>query len=99
LGVKVGRPEVREVVVEVTPRMDRVGPHYKKDATRIQAYLESQDPQDLGEILERDGQLEVEELIITPDFLQTRKEVVGRTGEKVHLIQVEELGLVLEIQV
>jgi valyl-tRNA synthetase len=99
LKVEVGRPEVQEVVVEVTPRMDRVGPHFKKDAPKIVAYLQSQEPQQLGEILETEGQLEVDDLILTPDFLQTRKEVVGKTGEKVHIIQVEELDLVVEIQV
>jgi valyl-tRNA synthetase len=99
LQVMVGRPEVQEVVVEVTPRMDRVGPHFKRDAPKIVAYLESQDPQELGEALERDGQLDVEGLVLTPDFLQTRKEVVGKTGEKVNIIQVEELDLVVEIQV
>ena len=99
LQVEVGRPEVQEVVVEVTPRMDRVGPHFKRDAPTIVAYLQNQDPQELGETLEREGQLMVEELIITPEFLQTRKEVVGKTGEKVDIIQVEELDLVVEIQV
>ena len=99
LKVELGRPEVQEVVVEVTPRMDRVGPHFKKDAPKIVAYLQSQDPQQLGEALEREGQLEVEGLVITPDFLQTRKDVVGKTGEKVNLIQVDDLDLVVEIQV
>ncbi|MDD1763917.1 MAG: valine--tRNA ligase [Methanobacteriaceae archaeon] len=99
LKVEVGPPEVQEVLVEVTPRMDRVGPHFKKDAPKIVAYLQSQEPQQLGEILETEGQLEVDDLILTPDFLQTRKDVVGKTGEKVHIIQVEELDLVVEIQV
>jgi valyl-tRNA synthetase len=99
LQMEVGRPEVQEVVVEVTPRMDRVGPHFKGDAPKIVAYLESQDPQELGETLKSEGQLETEGLIITPDFLKIRKEVVGKTGEKVHLIQVEELDLVVEVQV
>jgi valyl-tRNA synthetase len=81
LKLEVGRPEVQEVVVEVTPRMDRVGPHFKGDAPKIVAYLASQEPQELGETLEREGQLETEGLTITREFLQTRKEVVGKTGE------------------
>ncbi|MEG3224089.1 MAG: valine--tRNA ligase [Methanobacteriales archaeon Met13] len=92
-----GRPEIQEVVVEVTPHMDKVGPYFKGDAPKIVAYLSSQDPAVLGEILEKEGQLDVEGLTLTPEFLQLRKEVVGKTGEKVEIIQIAELDLVVEI--
>ncbi|MDP3065934.1 MAG: valine--tRNA ligase, partial [Methanobacteriaceae archaeon] len=92
-----GRPEIQEVVVEVIPHMDKVGPYFKGDAPKIVAYLSSQDPTVLGEILEKEGQLDVEGLTLTPEFLQLRKEVVGKTGEKVEIIQIEELDLVVEI--
>jgi valyl-tRNA synthetase len=97
LEVLLGSPEVQEVVVEVSPRMDRVGPHFKGDAPRIVSYLQSEPPTVIGDLLNSRGFLDVDELEVTPEFLEVKKEVVGRTGEKVDIIRLEELDLVMEI--
>jgi valyl-tRNA synthetase len=97
LELELGSPDIKEIVVEVTPRMDKVGPYFKKDAPRIVNFLQSQDPEELGAWLDEKGLIQIDELEITPDFLVIHKEIVGKTGEKVEIIKIEELNLIMEI--
>lgn len=97
LIIKEGKPDVREMVVEVNPRMERIGPEFKANAPVIVKYLESQDPQKTAERLEKDGFIDIEGSIVTLDYLTTKKELVGITGEKVELVLMENLDLVVEI--
>lgn len=99
LGIQEGKPDVREIVVEVTPRMDKIGPEFKGQAPVIVKYLASQDPQKIAETLENEDFLDIEGSKVTNDHVSTTKELVGRTGEKVDLILMEELDLVVEIVV
>jgi len=97
LMITEGKPDVREIVVEVTPRMDKIGPEFKGQAPVIVKYLQSSDPQEIASTLEEEGYLDIEGSRITSDHITTTKELVGRTGEKVELILMEELGLVTEL--
>ncbi|MBI5459197.1 valine--tRNA ligase [Methanobacterium sp.] len=97
LMITEGKPDVREIVVEVTPRMDKIGPEFKGQAPVIVKYLQSSDPQEITSTLEEGGYLDIEGSRITSDHITTTKELVGRTGEKVELILMEELDLVTEL--
>ncbi len=97
LSLQEGKPDVREIVVEVTPRMDKIGPQFKGQAPVIVKYLASNDPQIIADVLEKDGSIDVEGSEVTSDHVSTSKELVGRTGEKVDLILIEELDLVVEL--
>lgn len=97
LEIQEGKPDVREVVVEITPRMDKIGPEFKGQAPVIVKYLESNDPHKTAETLKKDGYINIEGSNVTSEHVSTRKELVGRTGEKVDLILMEELDLVVEL--
>jgi valyl-tRNA synthetase len=97
LMVTEGKPDVREIVVEVIPRMDQIGPQFKGQAPVIVQYLQSEDPQEVAKTLEKDGYIDVEGSHVTVDHVSTSKELVGRTGEKVELLLLEELELVIEL--
>jgi valyl-tRNA synthetase len=97
LMVSEGKPDVREIVVEVTPRMDKIGPEFKGQAPVIVKYLQSHDPQEIANSLEENGSIDVEGSLITADHILTSKELVGRTGEKVELLLLDEMDLVMEL--
>jgi valyl-tRNA synthetase len=92
-----GKPDTQEKVVEITPLMNKIGPEFKGDAPKILAYLQSQDPQEIAEILEKEGKIVIEGHEITDDYMTMKKVAVGKTGEKVDIIHPEKLDLVLEI--
>ncbi len=97
LMITEGKPDVREIVVEITPRMDKIGPEFKGQAPVIVKYLQSNDPQEIAGTLEDDGYIDIEGSRITAHHVSLTKELVGRTGEKVELILMEELDLVTEL--
>ena len=97
LKIEIGKPDVQEKVVELTPVMSKIGPEFKKDAPQIVKYLESKDPHVIAETLERDGEIMIGDLKLTVDHISTRKEIVGSSGEKVEIFNSEELDVVLEI--
>lgn len=97
LMITEGKPDVREIVVEITPRMDKIGPEFKGQAPVIVNYLQSNDPQEIAGTLEKDGYIDIEGSRITAHHVSLTKELVGRTGEKVELILMEELDLVTEL--
>ncbi len=97
LTVTTDKPDVREIVVEVTPRMDKIGPEFKGQAPVIVKYLQSSEPQEIAKNIEKDGFIDIEGSQITADHISTTKELVGRTGEKVELILMEKLDLVIEL--
>ncbi|MDI6644844.1 MAG: valine--tRNA ligase [Methanobacteriaceae archaeon] len=97
LNVEIGKPDIHEKVVEVTPKMDKIGPEFKKDSSKIVKYLNSTVPQDIVNQMEQEGFIIVEDCKITLDHITLKKEVVGKTGEKVEIQQIEDLGIILEI--
>ncbi|MDO5836521.1 MAG: class I tRNA ligase family protein, partial [Methanobacterium sp.] len=97
LMVSEGKPDVREIVVEVTPRMDKIGPEFKGQAPVIVKYLQSREPQEIASSLEENGSIDIEGSLITAEHINTSKELVGRTGEKVELLLLDEMDLVMEL--
>jgi len=97
LVIEEGKPEVREIVVEVIPRMDKIGPEFKAQATVIVSYLQSHDPQEIARNLKNDDYLDIDGSRVTEEYLTLRKELVGHTGEKAELIFLEDLDLVVEM--
>lgn len=94
-----GKPDVQEVVVQITPLMAKIGPEFKKDATEIVKYLETSHPQEIAETLEKLGKININGHIITKDYLKTSKELLSKTGEKVEIMQPENFDVMVEIVV
>ncbi len=97
LKIEMGKPDVQEKAVEIEPVMAKIGPEFRGEAPKIVKYLQSVDPEDIAEILDRDGQISIEGSVLTWDYINSRKEIVGRTGEKVEILQSDELDAVLEV--
>ena len=97
LEMEMGKPDVQEKVVEVEPVMSKVGPEFRGDAPKIVRYLASADPQDVAEALDKEGEIMIEGSRLTWDHVNAKREVHGKTGEKVEIIQSEDLDIVLEI--
>ncbi len=95
LKVLKGQPQIMEKVVEIIPQMNRIGPDFRKDAPQILKYIESTDPQEIVEKLESVGEISVNDLKLTPEYIKTRKEITSITGEKVDIIHRD--NLVIEI--
>lgn len=95
LKVKLGQPEIQEKVVEIIPQMNKIGPDFRKDAPMILKYLQSHDPQIIAETLEDQGEIQIEDLKLTSEYVKTRKEIMSTTGEKVDIIHSDDL--VIEI--
>lgn len=92
-----GKPDVREQVVEVTPRMDKIGPEFKGQAPVIVQYLQAGDPGKIVQTIDEEGYIDIEGSQVTCEHISSRKELVGSTGEKVDLILMDELGLIVEL--
>ena len=97
LNIEIGKPDVKEKVVELTPVMSKIGPEFKKDAPIIVKYLLSKDPNEIAETLEKEGEIIIEGHRLTEDYITGRKIIVGSSGEKVEIFHSEELDVVLEI--
>ncbi len=92
-----GKPDVREIVVEVTPRMDKIGPEFKGQAPIIVKYLKEEDPEMIAQKITENGYIDIEGSKVGTEHITSRKELVGSTGEKVDLILMEKLDLVVEL--
>ncbi|MBM4241130.1 MAG: valine--tRNA ligase [Euryarchaeota archaeon] len=97
LKIEMGRPDIQETVTEIIPQMAKIGPEFKADAPKIVKYLKSKDPWKIAEALEKDGEIIIEDCRLTADYINTKKEVVGRTGEKVEILHATDLDVILEI--
>ena len=98
LKLENGKPNVQEVVVEIIPMMNKIGPEFKGDAPKIIAYLNSKEPNEIAkEFLENNNKLNIDGNIITTDYISMKKESQGKTGEKVDIIHPKDLDLILEI--
>jgi valyl-tRNA synthetase len=97
LNIEMGKPDVKERVVELTPVMSKIGPEFKKDAPVIVKYFEDNDPHEIAETIEKDGEIIIEGHRLTEDYVTSRKIIVGSSGKKVEIFHSEELDVVLEI--
>ena len=87
LEMEMGKPDVQEKVVEVEPVMSKVGPEFRGDAPKIVRYLASADPQEVAETLDKEGEILIEGSRLTWDHVNAKREVHGKTGEKVEIVQ------------
>ncbi|MCQ2973076.1 MAG: class I tRNA ligase family protein, partial [archaeon] len=96
-SIKEGKPEVHEKVIEIEPDMSKIGPTFKKDAGKVIGYIKSTSPEEIATKLAEDGEIAIADGIITEDFLNIQKEIVGASGKKVDVLQSEKLGVILEV--
>jgi len=99
LKVLQGQPDAQEKVVEIIPLMDKIGPYFRKEAPHILKYLQSHDPHQIAVTLNKDGEISINGLKLTYDYITTKKEIVSSTGEKVEILHSDDLDVVLEIVV
>lgn len=99
LKVEMGQPDIQEKVVEIIPQMDKIGPHFRGDAPKILKYLGTKDPDEIAETLKREGEILIDDLRLTDEYIKTKKEVLSSTGEKVDIVHSDELDVVVEIVV
>ncbi len=97
MRIEMGKPDVQERVVEITPVMSLIGPEFKKDAPTIVKYLTNGDPDEIVRELEENGEILIDDIRLTEKYITTRREIVGRSGEKVDIIHSDELNIVMEI--
>jgi len=97
LKIEMGKPDIQEKVVEITPLMSLIGPEFKKDAPLVVKYLGSKDPDVIAKELEDNGEILIDNIRLTSEYITTRKEIVGSTGEKVDIIHSDEMDMVMEI--
>jgi valyl-tRNA synthetase len=97
LDMEMGKPDVQEKVVEVEPVMSKVGPEFRGDAPKIVKYLASTEPQEVADALDKDGEILIDDSRLTWTHVNAKREVHGKTGEKVEIVQAEDQDLVLEI--
>ena len=97
LSLNEGKPDIHEKVVEITPAMDKIGPQFKGEAPKIIQYLSSTSPDEIANLLEKDNEIAIDDNIITEEHVNMKKEVLGKSGKKVDLIQAENLDIIFEI--
>ncbi len=97
LSVLSGKPDIKERVTEIIPQMAKIGPEFKGEAPKIVEYLQSENRDELISKIENDGEIIIDGCKITPDHIEVKKEVVGKTGEKVEVIHAASIDVILEI--
>ena len=98
ITVQNGKPDLREKVISMEPIMSKVGPEFKQHAKDIISYIASNDPEEIAEKLETDGQVTVGEVAFTKEHVTTESELVSQTGEVVDILRTEEFDILLEVQ-
>jgi len=97
LELNEGKPDVHEKVVEIIPAMDKIGPQFKGEAPKIIQYLSSTDLDEIASLLEKNGEIAIDDNVITEEHVNMKKEVLGKSGKKIDLIQAEDLDIIFEI--
>ena len=97
LEINEGKPDIKEKVVEVTGAMDKIGPQFKGEAPKIIKYLSSTDPEKIAKLLEENSKIVIDDNIITEEHINMKKEVLGKSGKKVDIIQAEKVDIIFEI--
>ena len=97
LNITSGKPEVHEKIIEVEPDMSQIGPTFKGDAGKIIGYLKSTDIDEIGEVLDKNNELQIGDITVPEDMLNIKKEIVGASGKKVDILQSENLDMIVEV--
>ena len=95
--IESGKPDVHEEIIEVEPDMSKIGPEFKKDAGKIIQYLKSTSLDEIALKLNENEELIIEDLTVGIDYLNIKKELVEATGQKVDIINSDELDVIFEI--
>lgn len=99
LKLSSGKPDIKEKVTQIIPQMAKIGPEFKGDAPKVVEYLQSGDMDRIVEEIEKKGEISADGIIIKPEHIEVKKEVVGKSGEKVEVVHADNLDLILEIGV
>ncbi|MGZ7067514.1 MAG: class I tRNA ligase family protein, partial [Methanobacterium sp.] len=97
LNIMSGKPRIKEKVAEIIPQMAKIGPEFKGDAPKVVKYLKSEDMDEIAAKLDVDGEIIIDGCTVTPHHVEIKKEVVGKSGEKVEVIHAQNLDVILEI--
>lgn len=97
LELTIGKPDIHEKVVEITPAMDKIGPQFKGEAPKIIKYLSTTDINEIATLLEKDGEIAIDDNIITKEHINMKKEIVGKSGKKIDIVQADNLDVIFEI--
>ncbi|MDR3222237.1 MAG: valine--tRNA ligase [Methanobrevibacter sp.] len=97
LDIKNDKPNIKEKIIEITPRMEKIGPEFKKEAKTIIQYLSSTTTEEIAKTLEDNGEINIEGNIITYNHINIEKELQEESGKKVDLLNLEDIDLILEI--
>ncbi len=98
INVTTGKPELNEKVISMEPLMSKVGPEFKQDAKKIITYIQTNDSDEIAQVLKAEGKVEVDGLEFTFDHVITESELVSQTGEHVDILQIENSNVLLEVQ-
>jgi len=77
--------------------MSQIGPTFKGDAGKIIGYLKSTDIDEIGEVLDKNNELQIGDITVPEDMLNIKKEIVGASGKKVDILQSENLDMIVEV--
>lgn len=97
LNIQTGKPDIHEKVVEITPAMDKIGPRFKGDAPKIIKYLNSTSPGEIAKLLENNGEINIDDNIISDEHVNMKKEIVGKSGKKIDVVQADNLDAIFGI--
>ncbi len=77
--------------------MSQIGPKFKGDAGKIIGYLKSTPLDEIDSVLSENHELAIDDLVVSEDMLNIKKEIVGASGKKVDILQSENLDMILEV--
>ena len=97
LNITSGKPEVHEKIIEVEPDMSQIGPTFKGDAGKIIGYLKSTDLSEISDVLSKNHELTIGEIVVPETMLNIKKEIVGASGKKVDILQSQNLDMIVEV--
>lgn len=97
ITIKNSKPNVNQKIVKVSPVMSKIGPEFKKNVGKIVQCIETTDPEEIAKILKENGEIDIEGNKINESCLNIEKELVGESGKKIDLLNMDSLDLILEI--
>ena len=98
ITVQNGKPDLHEKVTKVEHVMSKIGPVFKQDAKKIIDCIASTEPEEIVNILEENGEVQVDNVAFTSEHITTESELVSKTGEVVDILKTEEYQVLLEVQ-
>lgn len=97
LNIISGNLDVQEKAIDVIPNMGKIGPEFRGDAPKIVSYLKETDPNEIFNELNSSGEVLIGDIRLDKDYMEIETEIVGKTGEKVDILNSETIDAVFEI--